>query len=207
MKPIKHESLWVGIIYFLILLGIALWVRDITNQLDTFNTIQQLIKTSQLGDPIYSATAAMDIAEKGWISTANEWIINLWPPGFILLEALIIKLLGADAPVILVLQVFAAVLFSIVLVLLFNLLREYAIKQVAFILPLLIFAFPVSRVFLLEPTGISLGESFAIGFFLGLFFLHYARWSETCCVMRLTQGFVWRSLPISAHSLNLFCLS
>lgn len=166
MKPIKHESLWVGIIYFLILLGIALWVRDITNQLDSFSTIQQLIKTSQLGDPIYSATAAMDIAEKGWISSANDWILNLWPPGFILLEALIIKLLGADAPVILVLQILAAVLFSIVLGLLFNLLRECAIIQVAFILPLLIFAFPVSRVFLLQPTGISLGESFAIGFFL-----------------------------------------
>lgn len=167
MKSLKHVSLWVGVVYFLILLGIALWVRDIPNQLDAFNlTLQQLTKSSTLGDPKYYATAAIDIAEHGWISTANDWIFNLWPPGFILLEALIIKLLGAGAPVILVLQLLAAALFSIVLVLLYDLLGKCVKSKLAFTLPLLVFAFPVSRIFLLQPAGIALGESFAIGFFL-----------------------------------------
>lgn len=168
VKLLKNNTLWVGVVYFLILLGIALWVRDIPYQRDAFNlTLQQVIDTSrEMGDPASFATAAIDIAKHGWLSSANVWIIDLWPPGFILLEALIIKVLGANAPVILVLQVLAAALFSIVLALLYALLNERIRSRVVFIFPLLIFAFPVSRVFLLQPTGISLGESFSIGFFL-----------------------------------------
>lgn len=167
MRSLKYELLRVGAIYFLILLGIALWVRDIPNQPDAFNiTLQQLIKTSAWSDPTYFAIAAHDIAENGWISSANDWIFNLWPPGFILLETFILKILGTEAPAILVLQILAAVLFSIVLVLLYDLMSKFVTSKIAFVLPLLIFAFPVARVFLLQPIGISLGESFAIGFFL-----------------------------------------
>lgn len=167
MKLLKNVSFWIGVIYFLILLIIALWVRDIPNQPDAFNiTLQQLIQTSRMGDPASFATAAIDIAENGWISGANDWIFNLWPPGFILLEAAILKVFGPEAPAILVLQILAAILFSIVLTLLYSLLRASVNSKIAFVLPLLIFAFPVSRVFLLEPMGITLGESFSIGFFL-----------------------------------------
>ena len=34
MRSLKHETLWARVIYFLILLGIALWVRDVPNQPD-----------------------------------------------------------------------------------------------------------------------------------------------------------------------------
>lgn len=173
MKSFKRESLWIGFIYFLILLGIALWVRDIPSQ-DTFITIQQIIEESKMGDPASFATAAIDVAKNGWISNSNDWIFNLWPPGFVLLEASIIKLLGLGAPLVLVLQILAAVLFSIVLILLYDLLHTCLKRKViAFTLPLLIFAFPVSRVFLLQPIGITLGESFAIGFFLLSILLGY----------------------------------
>ena len=167
MRLLKHELLWIGVTYFLILLGIALCVRDIPDQFDSFTTIQQVIEESEFGDPTSFATAAIDIAENNWISGHNDWIFNLWPPGFILLETAIIKMLGPDAPLILILQILAAIIFSFVLVLLNGLLRSFFnTKIVAYTLPLLVFAFPVSRVFLLQPTGIALGESFSIGFFL-----------------------------------------
>jgi hypothetical protein len=167
MKSFKYPLLGVGILYFSILLAIALFVRDIPLQPSAFDiTHQNLIESTGMHDPASFATAAIDIAENGWISTANEWILNLWPPGFILLEALILKVFGADAPVILVLQILAASLFSFVLVLLYELLSTCVNGKFAFILPLIIFAFPVSRLFLLEPTGVVLGESFAIGLFL-----------------------------------------
>ena len=164
----KHESCWVGVAYFLILLSIALWVRDIPNQPDSFTTLQQ-ISTGAAGnnDPGYFATAAIDIAETGRIRMANEWVFNLWPPGFILMEVLIIKVLGPETPMILVLQILAVVLFSIVLVLLYDILNAHVKSRVAAMtLPLIIFAFPVSRVFLLQPKAVTFGESFAIGFFL-----------------------------------------
>ena len=167
MRSGKYEPILIGVSYFLILLCIAFWVRDIPNQPDVFvTTIQQLIDTSKLGDPKYFATAAIEIASKGWVSSSNAWVLNLWPPGFVLLEALIIKMFGLEAPVLLILQIQAALLFTGVLLLLNRFLSTKVKNQVAYILPLLIFTFPVSRVFLLQPTGISLGESFSIGFFI-----------------------------------------
>jgi hypothetical protein len=166
MRFFKHNTFWVGIVYFLILLSIAFWVRDIPNQQDSFNTIQQLINAGGMSDSASFATAAIDVAENGWISSANEWVFNLWPPGFVLLEALILKVFGLGVPIILVLQILAAALFAIVLTLLHDFLRTLVKSRLAVMLPLLIFAFPVSRVFLLEPGGVVLGESFAIGFFL-----------------------------------------
>lgn len=174
MKLYKRESLWAGVIYFLILLSAALWVRDVPNQLDAFSlTLRELIKESTMNDPASFATAAIDIAENGWISSENDWIFNLWPPGFILLEALIVRLMGPEAPVILILQLLAAILFSAVLLLLADLLKGLVNNKVGYLLPLLIFAFPVSRVFLLQPTSISLGEGFSIGFFMLSILLAY----------------------------------
>jgi hypothetical protein len=169
MKLPKNETLWLGAAYFVILLSIALCVRDIPDQPDVFNTTLQDISSGLIGnmsDPSYFATAAIHIAEAGKISASDEWYFNLWPPGFMFMEAMIIKALGQEAPIILVLQILAVVLFSIVLVLLYHILNVYSkFKIVAILLPLLIFAFPVSRVLLLQPIGIMLGESFAVGLF------------------------------------------
>ncbi len=172
MKARKFELLTAGVIYFLILLGVALWVRDIPNQPDAIGfTLRHLIEMPSGGDYSHFAEAAADIAKNRWISSANDWIFNLWPPGFILLEAFIVTVLGPEAHVILVLQILAAVLFAIVLVLFYELMIKFMARKIAFVLPLLIFAFPLARVFLLQPTGVILGETFAVGFFLISVFL------------------------------------
>ncbi len=166
MQLYKQELVKVGFAYFLILLGMALLIHDIPNQLDPFITIHQLIEMSPFGDPKYFATAAIEISEKGWVTSANDWVFNLWPPGFVLMEASILKIVGPDAPVIFILQTLAVLLFTVVLVLLYAFLREHMTSKFTFLLPLLIFAFPVSRAFLLQPIGIIFGESFSVGFFL-----------------------------------------
>ena len=170
MNLTKNETFWLGAAYFAILLSIAFCVRDIPNQPDVFNTTLQHISTGAirgLDDPASFATAAIHLAKAGRISAADEWYFNLWPPGFMFMEAMIITVFGQEAPIILVLQILAVVLFSIVLLLLYQTLNLYSkYKIVAILLPLLIFALPVSRVFLLQPIGITLGESFAIGSFL-----------------------------------------
>lgn len=167
MKTSTQQSICAASIYFIILLSLALWVRDIPNQHDALrSTANDIIKTSPLGDPTYFATAAIDVAKNGWITSDTAWVFNLWPPGFVLLQAAIIKAFGADVPIILVLQILASALFAAVMTQLFGFLRDLINLKVAFALPLLILAFPVSRVFLLQPVGISLGETFSIGFFL-----------------------------------------
>lgn len=167
MKILNYRFLST-LFYFLILLMIALFVKDIPIQYNNlmYLTPNELISLSTMGDPATFISTALEITRDGWVTSANQWVFNLWPPGFVLLEALIIKIFGINAPVILVLQILAAGLFSVVLTLLYEFLKGYINTIVALVLPLLIFAFPVSRVFLLEPVGISLGESFSIGFFL-----------------------------------------
>lgn len=166
-KVKKYNTLWIGLIYSVVLFAMALWVRDIPSQYDVYSaTLQDIVKLSALGDPKYFAAAAIDITNNGWISSENEWVFNLWPPGFVLLEALIVTVFGLEAPVILVMQILAVCLFTIALTLLYKLLKKNVNEKIAFFMPILIFAFPVSRVFLLQPVGISLGESFAIGFFM-----------------------------------------
>jgi hypothetical protein len=170
VKPTKSKTLLVGVVYFLILLGIAVWVRDIPLQFADMPlldiTPKLIIQMSSMGDPGTFANAAIDMAEYGWISQKHDWVFNLWPPGFVILEALIIKVFGINVPLVLALQVIAAALFAFVLMLLYAVLRERISSRLAILLPLAIFLFPVSRAFLLEPVGITLGESFAIGFFL-----------------------------------------
>jgi hypothetical protein len=187
-SPARHSWL-AGSTYFVLLLLMAIWARDIPGQFDASHmTLQGVIQTSTMGDPASFAKAALDIAENGWLSSSNDWIFNLWPPGFVLLEALIVKLLGQQAPVLVVLQVLAVLLHTAVLLQLANFLKRVVNTRLAYILPMLVFLFPVSRVFLLQPTGISLGESFSIGFFLVGFFLMLQASSKNSTTVAICSG-------------------
>jgi hypothetical protein len=159
----------VGFIYFLILLLIVVFVKDIAVQYNNliFLTPGELaVSKGGYADPKTFIRTALDITEDGWITSKNAWVFNLWPPGFVLLEALIIKIFGTNVPILLVLQTIASIMFAVVLTFFYIFAKKYMRKEIAFLLPLVVFIFPVSRAFLLEPLGISFGESFAIGSFM-----------------------------------------
>ena len=168
----KYEKFIIWLSYFSILSLIAIFVRDIAGQPNSFVSIEEIMSSSSLGDPVSFLTAAIDIAKHGWVSPENAWILNLWPPGFILLQSSLIKLFGIDAPILLFLQLIASCLFAYVLLEFFYFSSRIlkGNRLFSFTVPLVIFCFPVARVFLLQPTGVSLGESFAISFFLLAFF-------------------------------------
>ncbi len=179
----KFQSLWIGGIYFLILLIVALSIRDIPQQPDATNaTLYNMYKTLKIQDPSSFATAAIDVYETGWIRPENRWIFNLWPPGFIILEAFLVKLLGADAPIILILQICTALLFSVAFLCFYDFLSKFVPKKFSFFLPFVIIVFPTFRFFLLQPIGVILGESFSIGFFLLAIFMAFR--SVECRLMR-----------------------
>lgn len=194
---LKENPIVIGIGYFVILIFLAFGVRDIPTEPDTLHfSLDQMMKTSSLGDPVSFATAAKDIAETGWVTAQNEWIISLWPPGFILTEGLILKLFGPEASVVFILQILAAALFAVVLYLLFNFLKQLTLFWLAAVLPMVVFAFPVSRIFLLHPTGISLGESFSIGFFIIGFFYAIQSINKKSTLRAVSAGFF---LALSAY--------
>jgi hypothetical protein len=78
-------------------------------------TLDQLSARFKATDVGYFATAAIDISKLGWISASNAWILNLWPPGFILVQVFISKAFGYEAPIPLLLQAFACFQYSAVL--------------------------------------------------------------------------------------------
>ncbi|MDD5157870.1 hypothetical protein [Sulfurimonas sp.] len=166
MITLLNYKWFIYSIYFSVLMLISLFVRDIPDQFNVYFTIDQIIKTSSLGDPVSFLTGAIDVSKNGWFTPANQWLINLWPPGFMLIEGYILKLFGEYVYIILTLQILSSLIFSFVLIMIYGFIPKNINRLIAFFIPLILFIFPVSRVFLLEPTGVLLGESFSIGFFL-----------------------------------------
>lgn len=165
----SSSSTKVLILYFAFLLLIGLLVREIPNQPSVLIPIAELkteVGTVKLTDSQSFALGATDIYEHGWVTDENYWLLRLWPPGFMALEGILLKAFGPTSPFILILITLAAALFTFTLLLLKRYLRYYISPVAATLLPLVIFLFPVSRLFLLQPLGVILGETFAIGFYL-----------------------------------------
>lgn len=165
--PRAPGSIWVFACYLLLLGLIAFATRDVSSEPDAWAiTVDRLINPGiGLGDPTSFATGALDIYETGWVRPEHAWIFNLWPPGLPLIEAASLTVSGRDAPVLAILQGLAVILHSSVALALYATLRRWIDGRVALIVAILPYAFPLTRVYLLQPTGVALGETFAVGFF------------------------------------------
>ena len=111
-------------------------------------------------------SVALDLYNNKQFTPPSEWIIHLWPPGFMVLEALVLLVFGINVPFILVLDLLVAISMAI----LFALGRAYLLSinpdERLSLIPLVLLLFPLPRMFLLEPLSLILGEGFAIIFFL-----------------------------------------
>jgi hypothetical protein len=118
------------------------------------------------GDPTSFASAAVDIAHYGWVSDATRWIVNLWPPGFMLIEAAILKLLGDKTPILIVLLGLSLFTYAW---LLFKLRTRISssIGSWSWLLPLAFFATPITSAFIFYPTALLFGEWLSIACFIG----------------------------------------
>jgi hypothetical protein len=146
---------------------LALLYSKLTSQFAWGSTLVDYAKSARFGDPQSFATGALDIARHGWFTPDNMWLVTVWPPGFMLLEGVLLRLFGENAPVLIPLLILSAVACAMWMVLL----RKYLVRSgntraVATLAPVLPFAFPLSWFFLLSPLGLSFGETFAISFYL-----------------------------------------
>jgi len=161
----RKSSAYAIFCFFLLLLG-ALLIRDIASDPGLFTTVDNLNRVTDLTDPKTFASAALDIHRLGWVSEQNAWILALWPPGLVFLEAGILGVFGEGAPIVLILQVLGCAALAFMLALQRRLLSGFMNNALASTLPLLLFIFPMPRLFLLEPYGVVLGEVFSVAFFL-----------------------------------------
>ena len=156
-------------VYFFILLSIGCFIRDIPGQPMLLATVQNFMlpaEVTKLGDPTFFATGAIDIYQYGWIRPENQWLVKLWPPGFMIIEGLILKIFGINSPFILILIVINSGLLALMLAFFESKFRLLTAPLLAMLLPLIPLLFPVVRMFLLQPGGVILGEGLAIILFL-----------------------------------------
>lgn len=156
---------FLGYLAVLALLGVL--VRDVGGQPALTSTVHTVMAGVQgLSDPVSFATGGLDVARHGWFVPERSWLSYLWPPGFMLLQGCLIRAAGEQAPLVGLLLLLAVTVHAGWLTLLRLLLLPLAPRWAATLAPLVPFAFPVTRLFLLEPTGLVMGESFAVGCFL-----------------------------------------
>lgn len=168
LNSLLSKSYICFIVYALLLTGTVLFVRDVSGQPDLFISINQFIEQRPYpyNDPYSFLQGATDIYEKGWIQPANNWLLSFWPPGFMFLEAMIMKCFGMDAPFLIVLGLLNVVILAGTLMIYRALFRDTMPPGLAFAIPLLPFLLALPRFFLLQPGALMLGEAFSISFFL-----------------------------------------
>ncbi|RKP50864.1 hypothetical protein D7S89_07270 [Trinickia fusca] len=166
--PLKKTPSWLYFAFsFLVLLIIGLFMRDGWPLPRLMASVDHLVDgLVGWNDPRSFGTAAKDIAAHGQLSGDNAWIFHLWPPGFIFLEAGILKVFGADVPIIFVLEFFCCAFLGVMLLLQRDFLRPLIGRVASEVAPFILFLFPVARIFLVEPAGVILGEAFSVASFL-----------------------------------------
>ncbi|ANN69102.1 hypothetical protein [Bordetella bronchialis] len=166
MRMVQGRLLF-GLVSFLILVAVAMTSHVYKTRIDPFASIEHFLDgTSGLNDPATFASMAIDYFRLGHIGEANRFAATLWPPGFVFLEAGILKLFGWDAPLPFILQILACALLAVTLACQRELFRLYVNERAAAILPFVIFVFPIARAFLLEPLGVVYGETYSVSLFV-----------------------------------------
>lgn len=170
MRKFFVNSLPAALFYAAAIFFISLF-RDHFFQPDIFIRVSDFLNFSISSDPRTFAGAGVEMSRQGWLTPQSMWIFHLWPPGFAILLGGIFTVFGTQVP-------FLAVLLALtILCCVFMLLavRRYLSMHVsafwALVIPLLPFAFPVTRFFLLQPIGLAFGEGFSVMFFITSIFL------------------------------------
>ncbi len=161
-KTISRYLLGWGF-YFFILLSIAYLFGGSPLESWTKNLVDAANVTGY-GDPNSFASAAMDVSQHGWVTQNTRYVFNLWPPGFVILEAMLLKVFGSAAAMPLLLLFCSAALFSALMMEMQRFLKS-RVGFWSWIFPILIFTFSTARVFILSITGLLFGEWLAIGCF------------------------------------------
>jgi len=139
------------------------------------STLKDVMQHYGIGDPGSFALGGLTLFHNKWFDANTVWLINLWPPGFMFLEACILKIFGEHAPIIIILQVLASLCLATTLGFFNSLLTFFTRKPIALLIPLMLLIPEQSRLYLVTPDSVLRGETFAISFALaGLFCLYLA---------------------------------
>ncbi len=190
-----HKNGLSFLFYFVLIFLIAMQYDNFDahlshSALDVFlyfnSTLQDVLKHYGISDPGSFALGGLTLFHNKWFDPATVWLINLWPPGFMMLEAAILKIFGEHAPVIIILQVLASLSLAATLLFFHSFLTLFTRRYLALLIPLVLLIPEQSRFYFLAPDSVLRGETFSISFTLsGLFclYLAYAKNSKKTAII------------------------
>jgi hypothetical protein len=94
---VKLESLFL-IAFVFVLTFVSIFSWGIANQnlgADLFNSAKELSDIFGYGDNGSFLKAAIELQELGGLTNEKPWVINIWPPGMVWLNALLIQVFGS----------------------------------------------------------------------------------------------------------------
>lgn len=163
------RSIFIWLVYTLILLTVALY-DGLQTPINVFGTIVTPLATNGmmaeqfgLADAGSYARGGREIVEHGWFREPSYEV--LWPPGFFVLHAFLLILVGDSGPVLLGLLMTSAAAWALVFTWLYQLIRKVFSPLTSFLLPLLFLAFPFFREYLLR-DGVVFNESLSTAIWL-----------------------------------------
>jgi hypothetical protein len=163
------RSIGVWSIYVAILLAVALYdgvhaPRTIFGAVVTpLATNAMMSEQFGLSDAGSYARGAREIVEHGWFREPSYKV--LWPPGFFVLHAFLLALVGDSGPVLLGLLITSAATWALVFTSLYGLARRALSPLTSLLVPLLFLAFPFFRQYLLG-EGVVFNESLSTAIWL-----------------------------------------
>lgn len=163
------RSIGVWSIYFAILLIVAL-PDGLRTPIDVFGVIVTPLTTNAmmaeqfaLFDAGSYARGGREIVEFGWLREPSYEI--LWPPGFFVLHASLLKLVGPSGPALLGLLITTAATWALVFTWLHGLARKTLSPIISLLIPLSLLGFPFFREYLLR-DGVVFNESLSTALWL-----------------------------------------
>lgn len=170
LKRIKRHSLTFTFYFFYLAVTGIFLVHNLHSNL--FCNIESFLALPSGLDSHSFATGALDLYHHGNFSPENRWLIRLWPPGLMALEAAILAVFGKNVPFILILMILNTCLVALTLVILNLNFRYFIPKRTTYLLPIVIFLFfPLHHLFFIDSQMVILGEGFASSFFISAMFL------------------------------------
>lgn len=151
--------------YFLITVFFGLFINDFHWPIKLSSTPSDILLLSNYSDPKSFLAAALDISRFNGLTAESFYVFNLWPPGFVITESIIIRLLGESTLILFWILIVIAILNGMLSLKIVELNIFYLSEKKAIILPFLLFIFPAYRVFVTQSVGLAFGECFSILFF------------------------------------------
>jgi len=175
LKSMVNKSYFFIPVILLLSFWAGLFGNDVSFRPDILIDVSDFLNevgVNYYQDPSTFARTAIEFSKNGgWFDSTNQWVIVLWPPGFVLFEMIIFKVFGLSAPFVLILL--GANIFLLLYI--YFQIKKSLLSPLLFLFALIFpFIFPVFRFFIFHPLGVVFGEAVSILLFLLGFFLAYS---------------------------------